>query len=135
MAPLILLNPVILINSVDLTNHITEVKLESGVASVDTTAFGVIAKQWEGGLQDNKFGITIQQDYAGSSTQQTIGPLLGQLVPVSVKAVNTTTSTTNPAFTFVALVSNWNPIGGKPGELVTTQSTWPISGIITPAFS
>lgn len=131
MAPLILLNPDILINSVDLTNHITEVKLEMGVATVDTTAFGVTAKQYEGGLGDNKFTITIQQDYAGSMTEQTIYPLLGMLVPVAVKAVNATNSTTNPQYTFTALINNWVPVGGKPGDLVVTSATWPISGVVT----
>lgn len=131
MSVLILLNPQIVINSVDLTNHITEVKLEEGVATVDTTAFGVSAKQYAGGLGDNKFSITIQQDYAGSMTEQTIYPLLGTLIPVTVKPVNATTSTTNPEYTFTALINNWVPIGGKPGELVTTQATWPISGLVT----
>jgi hypothetical protein len=135
MAVLVLLNPQILINSVDLTNRITEVKLAEKVTPVDSTAFGVTAKQYLAGLGDNNFSITVQQDYAGSETEQTIYPLIGTLVPVTVKPVNTTTSTTNPLYSFVVLVNEWVPVGGKPGDLVTTSATWPISGLVTKATS
>lgn len=135
MAPLILLNPQIIINSVDLTTRVTEVKLDQDTVDVDTTAFGVTAKQHAGGLGDNKFSLTIQQDYAGSLTEQTIYPLIGQLTVVSLKPVNATNSTVNPQYTFTVLVKNWTPVSGKPGELVTTQATWPVSGTVAKATS
>lgn len=135
MAVQVFLNPQIVINSVDLTNRITEATLEETFADVDTTAFGALAKTRVGGLGDHKFTITMQQDFAANEVEATIYPLIGTTTSVTVKPLNATTSTTNPAYTFTVLVSDWKPVGGKVGELLMTSATWPVSGQVTKATS
>lgn len=130
MAVLVLTNPVITVNSVDLTNHVDSVAIEQTFADVDTTAFGSSAKTRVAGLGDHKVTIEFQQDWAASSVQQTISPLIGQTTTVTVKPVNATTTSTNPVYWFTALITDWKPLDGKVGDLVKISVTWPISGAV-----
>ena len=135
MAVTVITNPQITINSVDLSNHIVNVKLEETFADVDTTAFGSSSKTRVAGLGDHKVTLDFQQDFASASVEATIYPLVGTTTTVVVKPVNTTTTTTNPTYTFTVLVTDWNPLEGKIGELLMSSVTWPISGSVTKANS
>jgi hypothetical protein len=135
MAVLVLLNPQIIVNSVDLTNHITQVTVEETYADVETTSFGNSAKTRVAGLGDHKFTADFQQDFANSSVEQTIYPLLGTVVSVTVKQAAGTTTSNNPAYTFNVLIDDWVPLGGKVGDLLMSSISWPISGAVTKATS
>lgn len=135
MAVQVFLNPQIVINSVDLTNRITQVTVEETYAAVDTTAFGATAKSVIAGLGDHKFSCDFQQDFAASEVEATIYPLVGTLTSITVKALNSTTTSTNPAYTFTVLVDDWKPLDGKVGDLLTSSVSWPISGGVTKAVS
>lgn len=131
MARLVLTNAYVVFGSTDLSDHIASVTLNSSFDIVETTAFGNTAKTRVAGLADNSVSFEFHQDYATSSVEQTIYPLLGTAVTVSVKPVNTTTSAVNPQYAFSALVSEWTPLNGSVGELTTASVSWPISGAIT----
>lgn len=135
MAVVVLLNPQIIINSVDLTNRIDSVTIEETFADVDTTAFGQTAKTRVAGLGDHKFSAEFQQDFAASEVEATIYPLLGTVVAVTVKPLSATTSTTNPAYTFSVLIDDWKPVDGKVGDLLMSSVSWPVSGAVAKAFS
>ena len=131
MAKLVLTNPKIVINSVDLTSRISQVSLDMSFAEVDTTAFGDLAVTRIAGLGDHSFGASFIQDQALANVEATIYPLLCVTTSVTVKAVNTTTSSTNPEYQFTVLVTEWSPIAGAVGDLLTADVTWPISGTVT----
>jgi hypothetical protein len=126
-------NPQIYINSVDMTSRIAQVSIDMSFAEVETTAFGDTAVTRIAGLGDHSFSATFHQDFAASQTNATIYPLIGTTTAVKVKAVNATTTTTNPEYQFVVLVSEWAPISGAVGELLQADVTWPITGAITQA--
>ena len=77
MARLVLTNPSITINAVDLANHIASVTVDTSVNEVEVTAFGDSGTKRVGGLQDNSITLSFHQDYAASSVEQTIYPLIG----------------------------------------------------------
>lgn len=134
MAVVVLLNPQILINSVDLSNHIDQVTLEETFADIDTTAFGSGgSKTRVAGLGDHKVTLNFQQDFAASSVEQTVYPLVGTVTSVTVKELSAATSTVNPAYSFNVLVDQWKPVDGKVGALQMSSVTWPISGSVTKA--
>jgi hypothetical protein len=135
MAKLVFNNPKITINSVDLTDQIAQVSLDMTFAEVETTAFGNTAVTRVAGLGDHSFGASFHQDFAASEVEASIYPLLGTTTEVTIKAVNSTTATDNPLYTFTVLVSQWAPIAGAVGELLTADITWPVSGGITKTFS
>jgi len=82
-------------------------------------------------LSDNSLTLEFHQDFATSSVEQTIYPLLGTTTTVIVKPTSAIVSAGNPSLTFTALVSEWQPLSGAVGELSTASITWPISGTIT----
>ena len=135
MARLVLTNPSISINSVDLTDRIAQVAIDMSFAEVETTAFGDSAVTRVAGLGDHSVSLSFHQDFATSEVEATIYPLLGTTTTVVVKPVNTTTSSTNPSYSFTALVTEWSPISGTVGELLTADVTWPISGLVNKTTS
>ena len=135
MARIVLTNVEVTIGAVDLSNHIASVTLGSTYDVVETTAFAggnvpAAAKTRQAGLVDNSVTFEFHQDFAASSVEATIYPLLGTVATITVQPVNTTTSVTNPLYTFDAVVSEWTPLNGSVGELATASVTWPITGVV-----
>lgn len=129
MAEVVLTNPSITVNSVDLTGFIEEVTIDMSFDEVETTAFGDTVRQRAGGLGDHSISLSFHQDYAASSVEATIYPLLNSTTSIVVKPVNTTVSTTNPSYTVVALVSEWSPVNGAVGDLATADVTWSANSV------
>src|SRR5258707_754079 len=96
-------------------------------ADVDTTAFGQGAKTRTAGLGDHKVTLEFQQDYSAASVEATLWPLRGKTVAIVAKALNAATSTLNPAYSLIALVTQWKPLEGKVGDLAKSAITWPDS--------
>jgi len=135
MAKIVLTNPSITIGGVDLSDHINNITLETKYDIVETTTFGSTAKTRVAGLADNQITLDFMQDFAASSVEATIYPLLGTTTSVVIKPVAGTTTTTNPQYTVSALVADWTPLKGGIGQLATASVTWPVSGTITKATS
>ena len=131
MARIVLTNAVVKINNVDLSDHIASVELAQEVEEVETTAFGNTARTRVGGLANNSLSLDFHQDFATSSVDQTITPLIGGTASFEVIANGTAVSATNPKWTGTVLVTEWTPVSGAIGELATASITWPISGAVT----
>lgn len=137
MARIVLTNVKVTIGAVDLSDHIASVSLSSTYDVIETTAFAggnvpTAAKDRIAGLVDNSVTFEFHQDFAATSVEQTIYPLLGTVAAVTVTPVDgTAISATNPEYQFDALISEWTPLNGAVGELATASVTWPISGPIT----
>jgi len=104
--------------------------LDMSFAEVETTAFGDSAVTRVAGLGDHSFSASFHQDFSSSEVEQTIYPLLGTTTEITVKPINVTTATDNPLYTFTVLVTEWSPIAGSVGELLTADVTWPVSGSV-----
>jgi len=135
MARLVLTNVEVTIGAVNLSNHIASVTLGSTYDVLETTAFKggnvpAAAKTRVAGLVDNSVTLEFHQDFAASSVEATIYPLLGTIPTITVQPLNEATSATNPLYTFDAVVSEWTPLNGAVGELATASVTWPITGPI-----
>jgi IMP cyclohydrolase len=138
MARIVLTNAYVTVNAVNLSDHIASITLTTSEDVIETTAFGTSARTRVAGLADNSIALEFHQDYATSSVEATINgtvSLVGTVTAVVVKPNGATTSATNPAYSFNALVSEWTPLNGAVGELATASVTWPIDGAITKAVS
>lgn len=132
MARIVLTDVQVLINtSTDISDHVASVTLNSTVNEVQTTAMGNTAITRVGGLLDNSVTLEFHQDFATSSIEAIVYPLIGTVTTMKIKPTSSATSTSNPQYVFSALVSEWTPISGAVGELSTASVTWPISGTIT----
>jgi hypothetical protein len=135
MAKLVLTDAKVTINSVNLSDHIASVTLDTKDDIVETTAFGSTAKTRVAGLAENSVSLEFHQDFAASNVEATIYPLLGSATTVVVQPTSSSVTTTNPTYTFSAIVSEWQPLKGTIGSLATASVTWPISGTIAKATS
>lgn len=135
MAKLVFNNPKITINSVDLTDQIAQVSLDMTFAEVETTAFGNSAVTRVAGLGDHSFSASFHQNYAAGEVEASIYPLLGTTTEVTIKPVNVTTGSDNPLYTFTVLVTEWAPVSGSVGELLTADVSWPVSGDVVKTVS
>ena len=135
MAKLVLTDAKVTINSVNLSDHIASVTLDIKDDIVETTAFGNTSKTRVAGLRENSVTLEFHQDYAAANVEATIYPLLGAATTVVVQPTSSAVTTTNPTYTFSAVVTEWQPLKGGIGQLATASVTWPVSGSITKATS
>ena len=120
---------------VDISDHIASVTLTSTYDVVETTAFSTdavpaAAKTRQAGLVDNSVTLEFHQDFAASSIESTIYPMLGKVSAITVSPTDDVVGATNPEYQFNAVVSEWTPLNGAVGELSTASVTWPITGKI-----
>lgn len=118
---------------VDISDHIASVTLSSTYDIVETTAFSTdavpaAAKTRQAGLVDNSVTLEFHQDFAASSIEAVVYPMLGKVSAITVSPTDDPVSATNPEYQFNAVVSEWTPLNGAVGELSTASVTWPITG-------
>jgi len=105
MAKIVLTDAKVTINSVNLSDHINSITLETKDDIVETTAFGSTAKTRVAGLVDNSVTFDFMQDFAAANVEATIYPLLGSTTTIVVQPTSSAVGTTNPTYTFTALIS------------------------------
>ena len=135
MAELVLTNASVVINSVDLSAHITSVSISRSADAVETTSMSDSARTYTGGLESGTLDITFNQDFAASKVEATIYPLVNTSTTVVVKPVASAVAATNPSYTMSCFVSEWAPLDGSIGDLATASVSWPINGAIVKATS
>ncbi len=132
----VLINAALVVNSVDLSDHVRKVTITRTADEVDVTAMGDTAKQVALGLSDDSFAVDFYQDFAASEVDATLWPLFGgsQFV-VSAWPSGTTTSSTNPKFSATCILPSYNPLDGDIGAADMTSVTFKAVTAITRATS
>lgn len=131
MARIVLTNMSVTVGAVDLSSFITSVTIETTVESVSTTAMSSAGLTSQiAGLKTNTVTLDFHQDFAASSVEATIFPLIGTATTVVVKPAAGTTAVTNPQYSIAdVLVTSWTPLNGGVGELSTASVTYPCGAI------
>jgi len=119
--------------STALASYLTQVELKASATDVTTTAFGSSWVTRVAGLKEGSLTLNFNQDYAASTVDPTLWPLLGTNATVVIKPNNTATSANNPAYTAVCLVTDLTPASGQIGDLSVFTVTWPTTGAISRA--
>lgn len=123
----------ITINGTDFSNTLQSVNLTISSDEVDTTAFGGTYKTVTGGLLSGSLQLNFFQDFGASSVDATLFPLLNTLATVVVTPTSASVSSTNPRYSAVCLVSQYQPFQSTVGDIATLSVTWPTSGTVTRA--
>lgn len=121
MAKFVLKTATVTVNSVDLSDHISSVTIETSYDSVDVTAFGSTYKEILAGLGDAKITLDFFQDFASAKVDATLWPLVGTSFPVTVKPTSASVSSTNPRYDMTGTLLTYNPLAGNVGEASTTS--------------
>ena len=133
MAVLVLKDASITINSVALSDHATSVTVNYEIDSVEVTAMGSGGHTFTGGLQNLSVEVMLNQDFAGSSVEATVYPLVGTVTTLVIKPTSSAVGATNPSYTIAnAYLAAHTPVAGAVGELSTTSLTF-TGGTITKA--
>jgi hypothetical protein len=119
MAIQVLTNAMVLVNGVDLSDHVSKVTVTDSRASVDVTAMGATSTAITKGLGDARITLDFFQDFAAAKVHATLQPLIGSSTPVAVEVrpVNAARSATNPAILLSgALLMNYSALDGSVGD-------------------
>jgi hypothetical protein len=119
--------------STALASYLTQVELKTSANDITTTAFGATWVTRVAGLKEGSLTLQFNQDYATTTVDATLWPLLGSNATVVIKPTSTATSANNPAYTAVCLVTDLTPVSGQIGDLATFSVTWPTSGTVSRA--
>ncbi|MFI0481742.1 hypothetical protein [Actinomadura sp. 9N215] len=133
MATFVLTDATLTVNAVNLSGWVTSVTLSVEVDDQESTAMGSGFRTRLGGLKEWSLDIDFNADFGASAVDETVYPLLGTNVPITIKATSAATGPTNPIYSGTALVSEYSPIDGGVGDLATTSVSWPGSGVLTRA--
>jgi hypothetical protein len=135
MAAIVLTDVSVTINSVALSGKATNVVITYEKEAVEVTAFGDNSRNFVGGLGNMTCDVTLNQDFAASSVEATIFPLVGTTTTVEFKPTSGAVSATNPSYTIAgAYLASHTPINGAVGELSTTELSFQ-GGTLTKATS
>jgi hypothetical protein len=119
--------------STALASYLTQVELKATATDVTTTAFGSSWVTRVAGLREGTLTLNFNQDYATTTVDSTLWPLLGTNATVVIKPTSTAVSANNPAYTAVCLVTDLTPVSGQVGDLATFSVTWPTTGAVSRA--
>jgi hypothetical protein len=119
--------------STALASYLTQVELKTSANDITTTAFGSTWVSRVAGLKEGSLTLQFNQDYATTTVDATLWPLLGSNATVVIKPTSTATSSSNPAYTAICLVTDLTPVSGQIGDLATFSVTWPTSGTVSRA--
>jgi hypothetical protein len=121
MAIIPITNSYILINAVDLSDHVQQVVTADSRDKIDITAMGATSKVYTKGLGDATATITFFNDWAAAKVHATLQPLISSTTPftIEIRPVNSARSATNPAFLMSALLFDYSFLNVTVGEAPT----------------
>jgi hypothetical protein len=117
--------------STALASYLTQVELKASANDITTTSFGSTWVTRVAGLKEGTVTLQFNQDYAASTVDATLWPLLGSTATIVIKPTSSAVSSSNPSYTAVALVTDLTPVSGQIGDLATFSVTWPTSGTVS----
>lgn len=127
MAKYVLRQPVITVNGVNFSDHVSKVTVAMKKASIDTTNCSGGGKEQIAGLREDSFTIDFQQSFDVASVDATLYPLYNNETEfvVSVNPFQGANSVTNPNFSGTCVLLDYSPIGAGVGALSTSSVTFP----------
>lgn len=123
----------VLINGANFSTSLNSVELTLSADDLETTAFGGEWRTRIAGLKSGSLTLNFMQDFGAASVDATLYPLFGSNATVVIKPTSATVSSTNPAYTAVALVTAYSPYSSSVGDIATLSVTWPTTGTVTRA--
>ena len=116
----------LVVNGVDLSDHVREVTITMSADDLDATAMGAQSKAHAVGLRDDRMEVTFLQDYATAKVDATLNPLVSSSTPFTIVAKPTSgaVTATNPSYTMSSLLFDYTPIDATVGEISMPKVTF-----------
>lgn len=132
MAVLAYVDAYLVINSVNLSDHVKSVTATFDAAVLDSTAMTDTWTESTPGLKSGSISVTFNDDFASGSVDATLWPLFGTNTTFELRPTSAAVSATNPKWTGSVTISQI-PVGGGVGELAAKSVSWPTTGAVTRA--
>jgi hypothetical protein len=110
--------------------HFQAVTLDITAEEQDTTSFGKTFRERVGGLKDASVSLDFHQDFGATAVDATLYPLIGGTVGIVIKPTAGSVTSTNPTYSFTALVTQYQPFASSVGDLATLSVSWPVTGSV-----
>ena len=118
-------NPVVTVNSVDLSDQCTSAVFTQRYDQLEATAFGDSSHKFVSGLGNHELTLTLYMSYATSETYATLKDLVGTTTTIRVQPAAPPDSATNPGFVLTGCFLPELPvINASMGELSQIDVTW-----------
>lgn len=118
-------NPVVTVNSVDLSDQCTAATFTHRFDQLENTAFGDTERKYTSGLGNHEVTLSLYMSYAAAETYATLSSLVGTTTTVIVKPATGSEGATNPGFTLTgAFLAELPVINATLGELSTVDVTF-----------
>lgn len=118
MTTLIYNDASLVINSVDLSDHVKSLTLNYEAESQDDTAMGDTTRSSLGGLKNWSVSVEFHQDFAVAEVDATIFGIVGSSVSIVIKPTSGAVSATNPSYTANGMVQSYAPLAGAVGDIL-----------------
>lgn len=109
-------NAMVLINGVDYSAQMQGGSLSYEPQSLDETAMGDGARKMKGGLKSQGLEVTFFQKY--TCVDANLFSLVGCQTSVELRSCNACSTDSNPRYQATWLLSRYNPVAGRVGELI-----------------
>lgn len=120
------------INSVDLSDHVTNVTLNRQFDELEVTAMGDLAHKFVKGLESSTLTLDLLSDTAAASVNATLQAAWGTTVAfVLLQDKGTAVSATNPLISGTILVNKTQDINGGTGDIAKQSITFTVNGATT----
>lgn len=126
MSTHVLTDASVIVNSVDLSDHVTQVEVTLDRETTDDSAMGHTARTNAPALKANEITVTFNQDFAASEVDDTLWSLYDAATEhtVVVKPTSAAAGATNPSYTLTGFITSYPPIGGSVGDQHQSQVSW-----------
>lgn len=126
MATVVLTDASVVVNAVDLSDHVQQVAVSLSRETQDDSAMGNTARSNSAGLKAAGLSISFLQDFAASEVDATLWTLYdaGTEHTVVVKERSAVVGATNPTYTLTGFISSYTPIGGSVGGQHVAPVEW-----------
>jgi hypothetical protein len=128
-------NPVVTVNTVDLTDQCTAATFTHRFDQLEATAFGDTDRKFVKGLGNHEVTLSLYMSYAASETYATLAALVGTTTTITVKPSGGVASPTSPGFILTgAFLAELPVISANMGDLSTVDVTF-VGGVYTVSTS
>jgi len=117
-------NPVVTVNSIDLSDQCTGATVNINYDQLEATAFGDTSRKYVSGLGAHSVTLDFYASFAASETWATLKSLVGTSTNVIVKPAVGADSATNPGLTFNGTFLAALPVVTSLGALGTISVTF-----------
>lgn len=125
----------IVINAVDLSDHLVSASLPLDQASEEITAHGDGSRTYTLGLKDATLDLEFRQNFDAGEVDATLWAIFDgdAAVTFTVKPTSAAVGATNPSYSGSVILTGYDPFGASVGDTAGTSPSFQVTGAVTRA--